>query len=147
MKWITRSHVHVDRVACPWLIKRFVDSQAEFVFAPASQVLALAEQLGATPFDCGGKALPLDHHDGLCSFEAIVAQYQLRSPALELMSQVVHGADVSGETSPHPVSAGLEALAVGYSMLFPDDHSNLNVQFTLYDALYAWCRLQTKSSR
>jgi len=147
MKWITRSHVHVDRVACPWLIKRFVDSDAEFSFAPASQVLALAEELGATPFDARGQAQPLDHHDGMCSFEAIVEHYGLGFPALELMAQIVHGADVAQEEAKHSVSDGLEALAVGYSMLFPDDQENLANQFLLYDALYAWCRLQTASAR
>jgi len=147
MKWITRSHVHVDRVACPWLIKRFVDSDAEFHFVPASQVLVMAQRLGATPFDARGEAQPLDHHDGMCSFEAIVRHYGLNFAGLELMAQVVHGADVAQEEEKHPVSDGLEALAVGYSMLFPDDLENLDMQFVLYDALYAWCRLQTGSAR
>ena len=147
MKWITRSHVHVDRVACPWLIKRFVDSDAAFVFAPASQVLALAEELGAIPFDARGQAQPLDHHEDMCTFEAIIQHYGLNTPGFRLMAQIVHGADVAQEEDKHPVSDGLEALAVGYSMLFPDDRENLERQFVLYDALYAWCRLQTKSAR
>ena len=146
MKWITRSHVHVDRVACPWLISRFVDSDAEFIFVSANQVLELAEKLGAIPFDARGKAQPLDHHDNMCSFEAIIEHYGLGSPALKLMAQIVHGADIAGEEDRHPVADGLEALAVGYSMLFPDDLENLDNQFVLYDALYAWCRLQTGST-
>jgi hypothetical protein len=147
MRWITRSHVHVDRVACPWLIRRFVDSQAEFMFVPASQVMELAATFKATPFDAGGKAQPLDHHDGLCTFEAIIEHYGLSYPALKLMGQIVHGADIADAGGKHQVSDGLEALAVGYSLLFPDDLQNLEAQFTLYDALYAWCRLQTQSAR
>jgi len=147
MKWITRSHVHVDRVACPWLIKHFVDSKAEFLFVPASQVMEKAKILGATPFDAGGKAQPFDHHDNLCTFEALIERYGLNSPALKLMAQIVHGADIAETSDKHKISDGLEALAVGYSLLFPDDLENLEVQFTLYDALYAWCRLQTQSPR
>lgn len=147
MKWITRSHVHVDRVACPWLITRFVDSEAEFIFVPASQVMEMSQILGATPFDAGGKALPLDHHDNMCTFEAVLAHYGLNTPALKLMAEIVHGADIANAGRKHPVSDGLEALAVGYSLLFPEDLTNLEEQFVLYDALYAWCRLQTQSAR
>jgi hypothetical protein len=129
------------------LISRFVDSEAEFYFVPGSEVMARAQELGAIPFDAGGKAQPLDHHDGRCTFEAILERYELNSPALQLLATVVHGADIANAPEKHALSDGLEAVAVGYSMLFPDDHENLAHQFVLYDALYAWCRLQTKSAR
>jgi hypothetical protein len=141
MKWITRSHVHVDRVACPWLIKRFVDNEAEFLFAPASQVMALAEQNGAIPFDCMGKA-ELDHHEGRCSFESIIFKYELKDPALLRLAKIVHSADVATDIDKDPIAQGLEAIAVGYGVRYPDDEENLSYQFEVYDALYAWCRLQ-----
>jgi hypothetical protein len=141
MKWITRSHVHVDRVACPWLISRFVDNEAEFFFIPASQVMAVAEQTGAIPFDCMGKA-ELDHHEGRCSFESIILKYELKDPALLRMAKVVHSADVTPDIDKDPLARGLEAIAVGYSLRYPDDEENLVNQFEVYDALFAWCRLQ-----
>jgi hypothetical protein len=141
MKWITRSHVHVDRVACPWLISRFVDNEAEFLFAPASQVMAMAEKTGAIPFDCMGKA-ELDHHEGRCSFESIILKYELKDLALVRMARVVHSADVAPDIDKDPIARGLEAIAVGYSLRFPDDEENLARQFEVYDSLYAWCRLQ-----
>ena len=142
MKWVTRSHVHVDRVACPWLISRFIDNEAEFIFAPASQVMAVAEQTGAIPFDCMGKT-ELDHHEGRCSFESIILKYELKDPALLRMAEVVHSADVAPDIDKDPIARGLEAIAVGYSLRFPDDEENLSRQFEVYDSLYAWCRLQT----
>jgi hypothetical protein len=141
MRWVTRSHVHVDRVACPWLISRFVDSDAEFFFVPASQVARAAEELGATPFDSPGAEL--GHQDGKCSFETIVEHFGLTDKALLRLARIVHGADVAQDRENDPLSVGLEALAVGYSLRFPDDHENLERQFDVYDALYAWCRLQT----
>jgi hypothetical protein len=140
MKWITRSHVHVDRVACPWLITRFIDSEAEFLFVPASQIDKIAQETGAIPFDAPG--VELGHHDNKCSFETIIEHYKLKDKALLRLAQIVHGADVSSEKNPDPVSVGLEAIAVGYSLRFPDDYENLDMQFEVYDALYAWCRLQ-----
>ena len=140
MRWITRSRVHVDRVACPWLIKRFVDSGAEFLFAPASQVQAVAAEAGATPFDVTGAEL--GHHDGRCSFEAIIAKYQLTDPALLRLARIVHAADIAADLHTDDVAPGLEAIATGFGVLFPDDHANLEIQFRMYDALYAWCRLQ-----
>ncbi len=139
MKWVTRSHVHVDRVACPWLISRFVDSEAEFLFVPAGQMQKVVEETGAIPFDAPG--VELGHHDGKCSFEAIVEHYGLKDKALLRLAQIVHGAD-TGDFVSEPVAVGLEAIAVGYSLRFPDDLENLDHQFELYDALYAWCRLQ-----
>lgn len=139
MQWITRSHVHVDRVACPWLIRRFIDSQAEFIFVPSSRIKLVAEETGATPFDAPG--VQLGHHDGKCSFQTLVETYELRDPALLLLAEIVGCADTD-RLQDHPVAAGLEALATGYSIRYPDDQENLRHQFELYDALFAWCRLQ-----
>ncbi len=141
MKWVTRSHVHVDRVACPWLIRRFIDSDAEFLFVPKSRVTEAAEATGAIPFDAPG--VELGHRDGRCSFETIIEHYGLSDKALLRMARIVHSADVRADRDADPVAAGLEALAVGFSLRYPDDPENLERQFELYDALYAWCRLQT----
>ena len=140
MKWITRSHVHVDRVACPWLIARFVDSEAEFLFVPKSQMKKMAEETGAIPFDAPG--VELGHRDGRCSFEAILEHYGLTDWALLRLARIVHAADVEDDLDCDPIARGLEAIAVGYSLRFPDDLENLERQFDVYDALYAWCRLQ-----
>jgi len=139
MKWVTRSHVHVDRVACPWLISRFVDSDAEFFFVPASQVTRAGGEMGATPFDAPG--VELGHKDGKCSFEAIIEHFGLTDKALLRLARIVHCADVAADLGNDPLAVGLEAIAVGYSLRFPDDHENLQRQFDVYDALYAWCRL------
>ena len=138
MKWVTRSHVHVDRVACPWLISRFVDSDAEFLFVPASRIQGVATSEGAIPFDAPG--VELGHRDGKCSFETIIEKYGLKDKALLKLAHIVHCADTDA-LADNPLAAGLEAIAVGYSMRFPDDHENLARQFEVYDALYAWCRL------
>lgn len=144
MLWITRSHVHVDRVACPWLIRRFVDSDARFVFVPKSRVAAVAEETGAIPFDAPG--VELGHHDGRCSFEAILAKYDLTDPALARLGKIVHAADISEDRQTDGVAPGLEAIAKGFGLLFPDDAANLERQFVVYDALYAWCRLGVMSA-
>lgn len=140
MKWITRSHVHVDRVACPWLITRFVDSEAEFLFAPASQVLTRAKEEEAIPFDVPD--VKLGHVGGCCSFESIIREYDLKDRALLRLAQIVHAADIESDRGLDPIAAGLEAIAVGYSLRYPLDEENLEYQFEVYDALYAWCRLQ-----
>jgi hypothetical protein len=140
MKWVTRSHVHVDRVACPWLISRFVDSEAEFLFVPKGQIQRVVEETGAIPFDAPG--VELGHRDGKCSFETIVEHYGLTDRALLRLAQIVHSADVEADLDLDPIARGLEAIAVGYSIRFPDDQENLARQFEVYDALYAWCRLQ-----
>jgi hypothetical protein len=140
MKWITRSHVHVDRVACPWLISRFIDSQAEFIFVPSSLVKTVADASGATPFDIPG--VELGHKNGKCSFEAIIEKYGLTDPGLLRLAKIVHAADIASDLHSDPIAPGLEAIAVGYSLRFPDDLENLERQFEVYDALYAWCRLQ-----
>ena len=139
MKWITRSHVHVDRVACPWLITRFVDNEAEFFFVPKSQVDKVAAEAGAIPFDAPG--VELGHHEGRCSFEAIILKYGLTDPALQRTAKIVHAADVAEDIDKDPIARGLEAIASGYSLRYPDDEENLAHQFEVYDALYAWCRL------
>jgi hypothetical protein len=135
----------VDRVACPWLISRFVDSEAEFLFVPKSQIQRVVEETGAIPFDAPG--VELGHHDGKCSFEAIVEHYHLTDRALLRLAQIVHSADVEADLDLDPIARGLEAIAVGYSLRFPDDKENLARQFDLYDALYAWCRLEVAYPR
>ena len=138
MKWITRSHVHVDRVACPWLITRFIDSDAEFLFVPKSKVLEMAEKTGAIPFDTPGAEL--HHRDALCTFDVIIKDYELTDKALLRMAKVINAADTN-RLDADPLAAGLEAIAVGYSLRYPDDLENIKTQFEVYDALYAWCRL------
>jgi hypothetical protein len=139
MLWVTRSHVHVDRVACPWLISRFVDNLAEFLFVSSSQIEQIVKETGAIPFDAPG--VELGHTDGRCSFESIIVKYDLKEPGLLRLAKIVHAADVSEEIDQDPIARGLEAIASGYSLRFPKDEENLAAQFEVYDALYAWCRL------
>jgi hypothetical protein len=143
MKWVTRSHVHVDRVACPWLIRRFVDSQAQFLFVPAGRVAEVAAQEGAVPFDVSGAEL--GHKEGKCSFDSIMEKYGLTDKALVRLAKIVNAADTN-RMAEEPLAAGLEAVAVGYSLRFPDDAENLERQMAVYDALYAWCRLEVVKS-
>lgn len=143
MKWITRSHVHVDRVACPWLITRFIDSEAEFLFVPRNQIAQVAQETGAIPFDAPD--VELGHHEGRCSFESILLKYDLKDAGLLRMAKIVHAADVAEDIDSDPIARGLEAIASGYSLRFPDDLENLDHQFEVYDALYAWCRLDVAS--
>ena len=140
MKWVTRSHVHVDRVACPWLISRFVDSQAEFIFVPKNRVMEVVKEQGAIPFDVPDAEL--GHHGDGCSFDAIIKKYDLRDPALLRLAKIVNAADTN-RLNQDPIAAGLEAVASGFSIRHPLDHENLIAQFALYDALYAWCRMQS----
>lgn len=144
MKWITRSHVHVDRVACPWLIARFVDSEAEFLFVPKSEIEIVSKETGAIPFDAPG--VELGHHEGRCSFESIILKYELKDAGLQRLAKIVHAADVAKDIDTDPIARGLEAIASGYSLRFPDDRENLARQFEVYDALYAWCRLQVTNA-
>lgn len=138
MKWITRSHVHVDRVACPWLIARFIDSDAEFLFVPKSKVLEIAEQEGTLSFDTPGAMF--HHREDLCTFDGLIREYGLTDKALRRLARIVNAADTN-RFERDPLAAGFEAIAVGYSIRFPDDLENLERQFEVYDALYAWCRL------
>jgi len=130
----------VDRVACPWLISRFIDSDAEFIFVPKSQVEQVAKETGAIPFDAPN--VELGHKNGKCSFESIIEKYGLTDPALLRLAKIVHAADIETELDTDEIAPGLEAIAVGYSLRFPNDKENLSQQFGVYDALYAWCRLQ-----
>jgi len=139
MKWVTREHVKVDRVACPWLIRRYVDPEAEFLFVPAETIDEVAEREGATPFDAPG--VHLGHRDGRCSFETIIEEYRLleRDPALREMAAIVHGADVAADLDAVPESRGLLAVAEGFGLVFADDHAILAAELPVYDALHAWC--------
>ena len=146
MQWITRSHIHVDRVACPWLITRFIDSEAEFLFVPGTQIEKIAKETGAIPFDAAG--VELGHSsDGRCSFESIILKYGLKEPGLLRLAKIVHSADVADDIDENPIARGLEAIASGYSLRFPEDTENLEHQFEVYDALYAWCRLQAAKAQ
>lgn len=138
MKWITRAHVRVDRVACPWLIRRFIDPDAEFLFVPAEQVLAVAESEGATPYDVGG--VELGHHGPECSFDAFIEKYGLGSdPALAKLRLIVRGADTAARDIV-PEAAGLYAIASGFHASGRGDHELLDLEFPVYDALYAYCQ-------
>jgi len=139
MKWITREQVKVDRVACPWLIQKFVDPEAEFLFVPKELVLEVAESEGAIPFDVPG--VELGHHEGKCSFEAIVAKYRIEDPAIHLLAKIVHGADVTQDLYGQPEAPGLKAIAEGFRYLgLKDDYEILEKEFIVYDALYAYCQ-------
>ncbi len=138
MKWITREHVRVDRVACPWLIRRFIDPDAEFLFVPAEQVLAVAEREGATPYDVGG--VELGHHGPECSFDAFVEKYGLGGDqALAKMRLIVRGADTAARDIA-PEAAGLYAIASGFHASGRTDRELLDLEFPVYDALYAYCQ-------
>jgi hypothetical protein len=145
MLWVTRSHVHVDRVACPWLITRFVDSEAEFLFVPNSQIDKVVAETGAIPFDAPG--VELGHVEGRCSFESIILKYGLKESGLLRLAKIVHSADVDQDIDKEPLARGLEALASGFSLRFPEDNDNLAHQFDMYDALYAWCRLDVAKNK
>lgn len=139
MKWVTREHPRTDRIACPWLIRTFIDPGAEIVFVPRDQVLAYAEREGATSFDAPGATFT--HRDGLCSFEVMVEEHGLGSDAaLALVARVVHGADVSEDRDATPQSRGLLAIADGFALLGVDDQRQLELALPVYDALYAWAR-------
>jgi hypothetical protein len=140
MRWITREKVKVDRVACPWLIKKFVDKDAEFFFVPADKVAAEANRLGAIPYDV--KDVELGHHGKECSFEAILKKYKLtEDPALVLLGRIVNGADTDNTLYNQPEGPGLEAIAEGFRHLgFKDDHALNAAEWIVYDALYAYCK-------
>lgn len=139
MRWVTRERVKIDRVACPWLIKKFVDPAAEFLFVPAEQVMETAQREKAVPFDVPG--VELGHHEGKCSFESIVEKYQIHDPAIRMLAQIVHGADVQEDLYGRPEAPGLRAIAEGFRQLhLKDDHEILEREFVVYDALYAYCK-------
>jgi len=139
VRWVTRQNASVDRIACPWLVKRFIDSQAEFLYVPAAEVAGVAERDGAIPYDVAGAEL--GHVDGRCSFESIILKYGLHDPALDRLAQIVHGADVTADLRLTPEAAGLQAIAHGFALVHGvDDHRKLELETPLYDALYAWCQ-------
>lgn len=139
MKWVTRKNANVDRVACPWLIRRFVDPHAEFLFVPADEVMAAAGRGSAIPFDV--KGVELGHVEGRCSFESILVKYRLDDPALRLLGQIVHGADIPADIGIQPEAAGLRAIAHGFALtLGEQDHEKIRLETPMYDALYSWCQ-------
>ena len=141
MKWVTREHPHTDRIACPWLIKKFIDPDAEIVYVPREEVLPYADREGAISFDAEGAKFT--HRDGLCSFEVLVDEYDLGGdPALALVAKVVHGADVAEDADATPQSRGLEAIARGFMDLGVTDDEQLRLELPVYDALYAWAKGQ-----
>lgn len=136
MKWITRERPKIDRIACPWLIARFIDQEPEFLYVPAADVLKVAEDTGAIPYDIPG--VELGHVGDNCSFDAFLAKYRLTDPALQCLAVIVRGADTS-RLDLTPESAGLYAISSGLSRNFADDHEMLKHGMMIYDALYAWC--------
>ncbi len=145
MKWITRHNVKVDRVACPWLIRRFIDPKAEFVFAPESEVLKIAAREEAVPFDMPrNPELKFTHHDGLCTFEVLIREFNLKEPTLAHLAKIVHGADIQGEEYTAAEAPGLKAIAEGFHALNLSDEQRLACGFPIYDALYAWCEKHAK---
>jgi hypothetical protein len=141
MKWVTREHPKTDRIACPWLIRKFIDPDAEIVYVPRDQVLDYAAREGATSFDAPGARYT--HRDGLCSFEVLVAEHHLGAdPAITLLATIVHGADVSDDRDATRESAGLLAIADGFALLGLDDQRQLELELPVYDALYAWAESQ-----
>jgi hypothetical protein len=140
MKWVTRERVKVDRVACPWLIRKLIDRQAEFLFVHAEEVSEVARQTGATPYDVPG--VEFGHHGKECSFDALVKKYQLdRDPAIVLLAKIVNGADTDNTLWHQPESAGLNAIAEGFRHLgYKNDHEMIAAESVIYDALYAYCQ-------
>jgi len=137
MKWVTRERPKIDRIACPWLIARFIDSAPEFLYVPAGDVLKVAAETGATPYDIPG--VEMSHVGELCSFDAFLGKYKLTDPALQQLALIVRGADTS-RLDLTPQSAGLYAISLGLSRCHADDHAMLAHGLVMYDALYAWCR-------
>ncbi len=140
MKWVTREHPRTDRIACPWLIRRFIDRGAEIVYLPPDEVLTYAEREGATSFDAPGATYT--HRDAMCSFETLIDAFGIDDPAVALMARVVHGADVAEDRDATPESRGLLAIADGFALLGLDDQRQLELELPVYDALYAWAQAQ-----
>jgi hypothetical protein len=142
MKWVTRENANVDRIACPWLIKRFIDPEAEFLFVPKDQVLGVAEREDAESYDSPGAKYT--HRDGKCSFDVLVDDFKLTGdPGLVRLAQIVHAADVSQDIDSSPEGRGLSAIAHGFALLHgTEDHRKIELETPIYDALYAWCQSQ-----
>jgi hypothetical protein len=137
MKWVTREHPKIDRIACPWLVARFIDSEPEFLFVATDRVLSVAAEAGAIPYDIPG--VELSHHGEACSFDAFLRQYEITDAAVQRLAPIVRGADTA-HPDLAPQAAGLFAISIGLSALFPDDHEMLKHGMIVYDALYAWAR-------
>jgi len=140
VKWVTREHPRTDRIACPWLIRKFIDGDAEIVYVPAGDVLEYADREGAASFDAPGATFT--HRNGKCSFETLVEEYEIEDPALALLARVVHGADIADDLDTTPESRGLLAIADGFALLGVDDQRQLELELPVYDALYAWAQQQ-----
>ena len=136
--WVTRERPKIDRIACPWLIRRFIEPGAEFLYVPADRVFAVAAETGATPYDIPG-AEPFSHLGEFCSFDAFISHYDLKDPALQRLATIVRGADTARHDLA-PEASGLHAISMGLSANIPDDHAMLEQGMVIYDALYAWCR-------
>jgi hypothetical protein len=145
MKWVTREHPKTDRIACPWLIRKFIDPDAEIVYVPRDDVLAYAEREGATSFDAPGARYT--HRDGKCSFETLVEEFKIDDAAVQVLARVVHGADVAEDVAVTPESAGLLAIADGFALLGVEDQRQLELELPVYDALYAWATQQVAVAR
>ena len=138
MKWVTRKGAKTDRVACPWLIRKFIDPEAVFLFVPAEDVLDVARRENGKSFDAPGA--DYTHRGGMCSFEVLVEDFSVQDPAVRMLARIVHGADIPQDIACTPESAGLLAIAEGFALSCEDDHRKLELEFPVYDALYAWCR-------
>ena len=145
MKWVTRERPKTDRIACPWLIRKFIDREAVFLYVPADEVLEIAEREGGHSYDADGAAYT--HRDGLCSFEVLVEDYAIDDAAVAKLARIVHGADIADDRDATPQSRGLLAIAEGFHMLGLDDHRQLELSLPMYDALYAWCQAEVEAGR
>src|SRR5439155_15297585 len=143
MKWVTRENANVDRIACPWLIRRFIDTDAEFIFVGRDEVLEVAEREGAHSYDAPGAEYT--HREGQCSFDVLVEDFKLAGdPSVVRLAQIIHAADVSEDIDSSPEGRGLSAIAHGFALLQgTDDHKKIELETPMYDALYAWCQQQT----
>ena len=147
MRWVTREKAKVDRIACPWLIRHFIDKEAEFLFVPSDKVQEIARNEGAIPFDIPGVELTHYKEDGqeFVSFDAIMKKYELHEEALSMLARIVRGADTKIQDAPTE-SAGLEAAALGFRAIAENDFDNMKLQFPLYDALYKYCKWKMEQS-
>ena len=145
MKWVTRERPKTDRIACPWLIRNFIDPAAEFLYVPGEDVLAAAQREEAISYDAPGARFT--HRDGLCTFEVLAEEYGIADPAARLLGRIVHGADVKDDRDATPQSRGLLAVAEGFYLLELDDNRQLELSLPVYDALYAWCRHEVEEGR
>ncbi|MGC8596982.1 MAG: chromate resistance protein ChrB domain-containing protein [Thermocladium sp.] len=146
MKWVTRKRAMVDRIACPWLIKKFIDPEAEFIFVPEEEVLRVAEKEGAIPFDTNGAELNhyIENGAEYVTFDALIKKYKLNDPALLELAKIVRGADAHNPSNPPPESPGLKAAAIGFREISINDYQNMEKQFPMYDALYEYCKLKIR---